>query len=457
MAKVDIEEPAVAGDSPHPSIPSPEQEGRKVADPRRPMTRVRAGALAAALKDVVGAVAARSMIPVLEFVRFEAGAGRIALMATDLDMWVSRDLASDDGGASQSREADSTAWLASIRPFTVLLPAKALAALVGQFDPDALVTVTAPTQSEPRAVIAAGRARFKLNCWPAEDFPLPVRGETGAGFELQCSVLGDLLASVEHAISSDETRYYLNGIYLHPESLDLRAAATDGHRMARVRIDGPEGAASFPPGIIGRRTVALLDKLLVAAIKGAGDGAAPVVLIEAEGELGGFGQAARLRFVMPGAAEKNGGGGEIELVAKTIDGQFPDYARVIPSDPPGCALIGRAALIEAVKRVAVLTEDKTRAVKCQFEADKLTLTVAHSSLGEASEELACSHAGEFTVGFDSKYLLDALQALGNHGACETVAFGLPSDAAGAVRIRAVDGVDQSESDRLVQVLMPVRV
>ena len=453
MAKVDSEEQGVAGDSPHPSIPSPEEEGRKAADPRRPMTRVRAGALALALKDVVGAVAGRNTVPALEFVRFEAGDRRIALMATDLDMWVSRDLASDDGG-----EADSTAWLASVRPFCTLLPAKALAALVGQFDAAAMVTITAPDGDEKRAMVAAGRARFKLNCRPAEDFPLPVRGEIGAGFELPCSQLGDLFASVEHAMSSEETRYYLNGIYLHPESFNLRAAATDGHRMARVSIDGPDGAASFPPGIIGRRTVALLDKLLVAAVKGAPEGSTPSVLVAAEGAIGSFGQAARLRFAMPAAD-----GGEIELVAKTVDGQFPDYTRVIPADPPGCALIARASLIEAVKRVAVLAEDKTRAVKCQFGADKLTLTVTSPALGEASEELPCSHAGALTIGFDTRYLLDALTAL----ACDTVAFGLPSDAAGAVRIRAVDGVDQSdpstgsgraeESDKLVQVLMPVRV
>lgn len=429
MAKAEINDQAPA-DSPAP-------------DPRRPATRVRAGALALALKDVVGAVAGRNTVPALEFVRFEAGDRAIALMATDLDMWVRRDLASDDGG-----EVDSKTWLASVRPFTVLLPAKALAALVGQFDADAMVTITAPTDTEKRAVIAAGRARFKLNCLPAEDFPGPPRGDVGASFELSCAALGDLFASVEHAISSEETRYYLNGVYLHPEGLDLRAAATDGHRMARVSVEGPEGAASFPPGIIGRRTVALLDKLLVAAVKGAEEGSSPMVSIEAEGAIGGFGQAARLRFTMPAAD-----GGEIELVAKTVDGQFPDYTRVIPADPPGCAMVVRASLIEAVKRVAVLAEDKTRAVKCQFDADRLTLTVAHSSLGEASEELPCTHEGALTIGFDSKYLLDALQAL----ACDTVAFGLPSDGVGAVRLRAVDGVDQSESDKLVQVLMPVRV
>ena len=440
MANVEIDAAAV--------LRQAQDDRDAVGDPRRPMTRVRAGALAAALKDVVGAVAGRNTVPALEFVRFEARDGRIALMATDLDLWVSRDLASDDGG-----EADSTAWRASIRSFALLLPAKALAAVTSQFDADAMVTISAPDGAETRAVIAAGRARFKLNCLPAVDFPLPLPADTGACFELTCSALGDLFASVEHAISTEETRYYLGGIYLHPEGLDLRAAATDGHRLARLRIDGPEGAASFPPGIISRRTVALLDKLLVAAVKGAEEGSTPVVSISAEGNIGEHGQAARLRFAMPAAD-----GGEIQLTAKTIDGVFPDYVRVIPVDPPGCAMVPRASLIEAVKRVAVLAEDKTRTVKCQFGADKLVLTVTSAALGEASEELACSHQGDLTVGFDAKYLLDALQAL----ACDSVAFGLPGDATGPVRIRAAHSTGsgqsgESESDRLVQVLMPVRV
>lgn len=412
-------------------------------DPRIPRTRIRCGALLAAVKDVTGVVAGRSTVPILDFVQFSCSDGAIELITTDLDMWATRTLASDIMG-----QPDSAEWKAGTSNFTIAVPAKPLEALLGQIDPDAMVTLVAPDGSETRAVIKAGRARFKLACLPVDDFPVvpPLLGSTdSSGFEMPASAMADMFAAIEHAISTEDTRYYLNGIYLHPVDLTLRAAATDGHRLARMAIDAPDGAVSFPGAIVSRWTVAVLDKLLARAAK-ADDTA--VVSVEAEGQIGESGAPARLRFTMPASDD-----GTVELLAKTVDGTYPEYGRVIPSTVETTARLSRAALIEAIKRVATLGDGKTRIVACDFSADKLTLTASTIELGEASEEMPADYPGDpVTVGMDSRYLLMALAAM----ACDTVALGL-SGAGGPVRLRAVDGDDGTESDKLVQVVMPSRI
>lgn len=409
-------------------------------------TRIRAGALLAALKDVTGVVAPRDTIPVLQHVLIHAEDGTIALTATDLDMWVRRELASDDAG-----QADSAEWRAASRGFALTLPAKALAAVVGEFDPDAMVTLTAPTdltETYSGAVaVAAGRARFKLHCLPAAEFPVPPPVDVQHAFELPCSQLADGFAAVEHAVSTEETRFYLNGVFLHPEGLDLRLVATDGSRLARLAFDAPDGGASFPAAILPRRAVAVLDKLLLGAIKAADDGGAPPrVAVEATPTESG----ARLRFDLPAAD-----GGSIELITKTVDGTFPEYARVIPSAPVATATVDRAALAAAVKRVAVLGDAQTRACRAEFTDDLLVLSVIRPELGEAREELPCQYAGApMTLGFNSKYLRDALLAL----AGDSVALGLPDGEHGPVLVTGGDGGGgDGDGGRLVQVLMPMRV
>lgn len=419
----------------------------RLPDPikRKPAVRVQARVLAAALKDVAAVVEARDAIPILSHVLFEALAndsgGGIVLTASDLDIWAVRELDSSDRDGPGSQD-----WLASVRPFALALPAKALLALVGEFDPEAMVTLTGPHENQTCATIAAGRSMFRLKVLPADDFPLPPRLEIASGFEMACSQLGDAFAAVEHAISTEETRYYLNGVYLHPAKndvggLDLRMAATDGSRLARVTSNAPDGAASFPAAIVARRTVALLDRLCAAAAKAAGEGAPPSVSIEANAS-GGL-----IRWCLPA-----GDGGSIEVIAKTIDGSFPDYERVVPADPPLRAMVNRAELAGAVKRVAVLVDSKTRAVSACFTPDLLTLTVTTPELGEAREELPCSYDGpEVTLGLNSKYWREALLAL----ASDEIALGFSADPQGPVLLRGI-GTAQEESDRIVQVLMPMR-
>lgn len=404
-------------------------------DTRNPKTRVRASVLRGALKDVLGVVEGRNAIPILDHVLLAVTDQRITLTATDLDIYALRTCASDDRDGPASE-----AWLSGIRNFAVTLPAKPLAEVLGKLDGDAMVTIEAPDDLSASAacqiVIKAGRARFRLHSLPVDTFPVLPPMDDDGGFDMPCSRLADVLAAVDHAISSEETRYYLNGIYLHPESLDLRFAATDGHRLARYAIDGPDGAVSFPGMILATKTIKVLEKLLAAGAKTAGEDASPAMV---EISSAGSGQ---VRFAMPASD-----GGDVEIQAKTIDGTFPDYARIIPQDSPHRATVVRSTLIAALERVSVLASDKTRIVKVVFAEDAMTLSAASIELGEASEDLACVYGGdEMTLGFDSKYWLEALGAL----AGDDVA--LCFDAGAPMRIEA-----SPEAGALVQVVMPCRV
>lgn len=404
-------------------------------DARKPAFRIAAKALAGALKDVceIAMPAGKSTVPVLTMVMVQAGDGKLVLHGSDLDHWIIRDLATNDRDGAASAE-----WIKSIKPFAMCVPARALLDICKTIDGDAMVDVIGPGDSESRAVIKAGRARFKIVCTDTADFPLHGGLDWHGEFSLAASVLRDVFASVEHAISTEETRYYLNGIYMHAEGLDQRFAATDGHRLARHSMDGADGVAAFPAVIIGRRTVAVLDKLLDAAVK------AQDANVTNEVEVAANAMGSMLSFTMPAAD-----GGEVTLMAKAIDGSFPDYWRVIPSAPTETLVIDRAALIEAIKCVASVAEGKTRLVKLDL-SDGLATVSSHSiEIGEASEDIGAAYDGKaMTIGFDSKYWREALGAI----ATDSVVMRF-TDAAGPVLILP----EPADDAALVQVVMPVRV
>ncbi|EJL25588.1 DNA polymerase III subunit beta [Novosphingobium sp. AP12] len=413
-----------------------------MATKRSPKTRVQASVLLGALKDVLEIIEARNTIPVLSHVLIEVEDQQLTVMASDLDQWATRNCATADRDGPDSRE-----WLTSLQAFSVCLPAKKLAAVLTELDSEAMVRIEVPSawskEWSGQATVSAGAARFKLNALPVTEFPAPPPIDLDGFFELPCSQLGDVLAAVKHAISTEETRYYLNGVFMHPVDLDLRFATTDGHRLARLRMDGPVGSTSYPAVIVARKTVAVLEKLLAHADKAAkgSEGEPPVVLIECNAT------GSRLQFTMP-----TEGDGEVTLIAKTIDGEFPDYGRVIPSDPKERVTVARSSLAAVVKRVAVMAEGETRIVKFAFDEDRLTVSARSIDVGEASEDLACEYRGPaFELGFNSKYLLAALGAI----ASDVVALRCDGDGASAVRIAGWE--DEDEVGALLQVLMPARV
>ncbi|PKP61273.1 MAG: DNA polymerase III subunit beta, partial [Alphaproteobacteria bacterium HGW-Alphaproteobacteria-9] len=263
---------------------------------------------------------------------------------------------------------------------------------------------------------------------PRDDFPVIVEGDLPTSFELPARVLAELIDRTRFAISTEETRYYLNGIFLHVTDENeplLKAAATDGHRLARFTLARPEGAAGMPDVIVPRKAVGELRKLLEEALDGN-------VLIDLS--------ASKIRFTM-------GGEGGVVLTSKLIDGTFPDYSRVIPTGNDKLLKVDPKLFFAGVDRVATIATEKTRAVKIGLDQDRVTLSVTSPDNGTAAEELAAEYrADALEIGFNANYLKDILGQID----ADTVELHL-ADAGAPTLIR------ENEASPALYVLMPMRV
>ena len=269
--------------------------------------------------------------------------------------------------------------------------------------------------------IVAGRARFSLGTLPRDDFPVIAEGELPHQFELPVETLKQIIDKTRFAISTEETRYYLNGIFLHVADDVLKAAATDGHRLARVTVPRPEGAEGMPDVIVPRKCIAELRKLLD----------------EVDGSVGVSLSATKIRFDL----------GPAVLTSKLIDGTFPDYSRVIPTGNDKILKLDPKSFMEGVDRVATIATEKTRAVKMALDRDKITLSVTSPENGTASEEVPGDYAAApFEIGFNSRYLLDILGQIDT----DLVEVHL-ADAAAPTLIR------ENDKAPALYVLMPMRV
>ncbi|HWI85474.1 MAG TPA: DNA polymerase III subunit beta, partial [Sphingomonas sp.] len=280
------------------------------------------------------------------------------------------------------------------------------------------------TAAEGKMLVVAGRARFNLQTLPREDFPVIAEGELPTRFDLPAETLKQIIDKTRFAISTEETRYYLNGIFLHVSddaTPVLKAAATDGHRLARVTVPRPDGAEGMPDIIIPRKCVGELRKLLDEV-----DGSVEVSL-----------SPTKVRF----------GLGTAILTSKLIDGTFPDYSRVIPTANDKLLRIDPRSFEEGVDRVATIASEKTRAVKMTLDRDKITLSVTSPENGTAAEEVPGDYAAPgFDIGFNARYLLDILGQIDG----DIVEVHL-ADAAAPTLIR------ENDKAPALYVLMPMRV
>jgi len=270
----------------------------------------------------------------------------------------------------------------------------------------------------------AGRARFNLATLPRDDFPVIAEGELPTKFELPAETLKQIIDKTRFAISTEETRYYLNGIFFHVSDEAqpvLKAAATDGHRLARVTVTRPDGAQGMPDVIVPRKCVGELRKLLD----------------EVDGSVGVSLSASKIRFDL----------GTAVLTSKLIDGTFPDYSRVIPTGNDKLLKLDPQSFMEGVDRVATIASEKTRAVKMSLEKDKVTLSVTSPENGTAAEEVSGEYNSDgFDIGFNARYLLDILGQIEG----DTVEVHL-ADAAAPTLIR------ENDKAPALYVLMPMRV
>jgi DNA polymerase-3 subunit beta len=236
--------------------------------------------------------------------------------------------------------------------------------------------------NDGHAMVSAGRSSFRLPTLPVEDFPAISSNEMPVNFSLTAADMRDLIDTTRFAISTEETRYYLNGIYIHKaESGELCAVATDGHRLAMTRQALPSGAAQMPSIILPRKAASELRKLLDDF-----DGDVLVGLSETRAEF---------RF------------GVVRLTSKLIDGTFPDYTRVIPVGNDRIMQVDVSAFSAAVDRVSTIASEKSRSVKMVLKSGVLTLSASNTDASSATEELEVSYDGpEMEIGFNARYLLD---------------------------------------------------
>jgi DNA polymerase-3 subunit beta len=357
------------------------------------------------LGHVHSVVERRNTIPILSNVLIEAGEeGTLRLMATDLDLQI-----------NETVEADIS------EPGATTVPAHTLFDIVRKLPEGSQVELIA---AEGRMQVNAGRARFTLSTLPRDDFPVIAEGDLPTSFELPAATLRQIIDKTRFAISTEETRYYLNGIYFHVSDEAqpvLKAAATDGHRLARVTVPRPDGAQGMPGVIIPRKCVAELRKLLDEV-----DGTVQASLSES-----------KIRF----------GLGNAVLTSKLIDGTFPDYSRVIPTANDKLLKLDPRSLEEGVDRVSTIASERTRAVKLSLDRDRVTLSVTSPENGTASEEVSADYGADgLEIGFNARYLLDILGQIEG----DTMEVHL-ADAAAPTLLR------ENDKAPALYVLMPMRV
>jgi DNA polymerase-3 subunit beta len=273
--------------------------------------------------------------------------------------------------------------------------------------------------------VLSGRSHFTLQTLPRDDFPDLAAGDMGHSFTLSANDLKKLIDKTRFAMSTEETRYYLNGIFLHAAESNgtdmLRAVATDGHRLARVELPAPDGAVGMPGVIVPRKTVEQLHRLIE-------DQDAPVAVDMSD---------AKIRFTF----------GQVVLTSKLIDGTFPDYARVIPQANDKRLEVEAGRFAEAVDRVSTISSERGRAVKLNLEGEKLVLSVNNPDSGSASEEIEVSYNGDpLEIGFNARYLLDIAGQLDH----EMARFDLADPGSPAL-------VHDVSDEAALYVLMPMRV
>lgn len=359
------------------------------------------------LGHVQSVVEKRGTIAVLSNVKIDARTDSVSFTATDMDIAVVEKCT-----ASISKNGSMTVAAHTFYDIVRKLPEGAQVEIATSADGG-------------KVSIKSGQSRFSLACLPVDDFPVMTEGEFAHNFSLKSAECLSIVEKPSFAISTEETRYYLNGIYLHPagngDGKVLRAVATDGHRLARIEVALPAGADGMPGVIIPRKAIYELRKLLE----------------EGEGDVQVSVSDTKIRFIYNNAV----------LVSKLIDGNFPDYERVIPVNNDKIMEVDCKLFTTAVDRVSVISSEKSRAVKFQLESGKLTLSASSPEHGTATEEIDVTYsAAKIEVGFNSRYLLDMMQQIEG----DTAQF-LLNDGASPAIVRDTADVGA------LYVIMPMRV
>jgi DNA polymerase-3 subunit beta len=366
-----------------------------------------------ALGHVQSVVERRNTIPILANVLLAAEGGLLRLTATDMEIAVVEEVP----GVEVARPGRTTA------------PAATLHEIVRKLPDGARVELDHAGGDAPLK-LRAGRFHTDLAVLPVDDFPSMTEGKLPHQFSLPAGQLRELVDRTRFAISTEETRYYLNGIYLHAAESEgakvLRAVATDGHRLARVQVEPlPEGAGAMPGVIIPRKTVNELRKLA----EETGD---PIRIRLSD---------TKIAFDI----------GTVQLTSKLIDGTFPEYERVIPRGNDKVLRVNKRAFADAVGRVAAISSERSRPVKLSLDSTGLRLSATSAEQGQAQEELdteVMSYAASpLEIGFQARYLNDITDLIEDKNEVE---FRFADGSAPTV-------VTDAAKPEALYVLMPMRV
>ncbi len=325
-----------------------------------------AGAMHAAVIAASRPTENRVTIPILAHLHIDADtAGIVVLRGTNLDIEISVRV-----GAEVEQAGVTT------------LPAKILGDIVKKFSKHSTV-VLEKVKGKDTVTVRCGRSRFVLQTLPADDYPKLQPDETGHRFVMPARDLKKLFETTQFAISTEETRYYLNGVYLHAVGNMLRATTTDGHKLACADVALPVGADGMPGIIVQKNAVANVIKTL--------DGYDEADLSISAGRFG---------FVA----------GDVTMIARNIDGTFPDYMRVVPTGNDKSAVLDRELMVGVADRVSTIRSERGPAVKLDFVGSTLKCSVTNPDTGSAEEEIEIVYQSDpLTIGFNSRYLTDILE------------------------------------------------
>lgn len=355
----------------------------------------------------------RNTIAILSHIKLEASGNALTLSATDMDLAAVETIAAEVS-----------------KPGAVTVPAHTFYDIVRKFADNSTVTLAVEPE-KGQVKIQAGNAKFSLSCLSAADFPVLAEGDLPFSFALSPKECIALIDKARFAMSTEETRYYLNGVYLHVAPASdfsgkkgeehLKAVSTDGHRLARIEIALPAGASGMPGIIVPRKTVSELRKLMEDA-----SGQVSIALSEN-----------KIRFTAD----------NVTLVSKLIDGTFPDYERVIPTGNTKILEVDAKALIQAIDRVSTISTEKTRGIKFTLSSGNVNLQASSPENGTAQEDVPATYAADtIEIGFNSRYVMEMLSQLEG----ETAQF-LLSDGASPALVR--DPADVTA----LYVVMPMRI
>ncbi|ABC79780.1 DNA polymerase III subunit beta [Anaeromyxobacter dehalogenans] len=372
--------------------------------------KIGAQELAKALGRSQGIVEKKSTMPILSHVLLEAKKGdQLVVSATDLDLAVSSEHACE-----------------VLKEGAVAVSARHLYEIVRALPEQ---TVTLKKAHNNYLEVKSGPSEFRIVGLPAEDFPALPRFDKVPFADVDPALLLEMIERTFFAVSNDETRYNLNGVYFEPAGDALRLVATDGHRLS---LSERTVGATF-----GLKRGVILPKKGLAELK---------KLLAEAAESGEEKPEAKLGFVENSAIFRRP---NVVLVMRLIEGLFPDYKQVIPKAGEKVFKVGRARFLETLRRISLLSSDKAHAVKLDLSKDLLRVLSQNPDLGEAKEEVPVEYAGEpLKIGFNARYIMEVLQAVKSN----EVVFELADDLSPGV-LKGGEEADQG----FTAVVMPMRI